>query len=100
MAQYHGDLSQFDNSFYASRSEKSAAIAIGLLFFVGFTGAHRFYLDDLRLGMAHLLACFVAIMFGIFTLNFALAFWIFFVQGLVLTGELVWFVFKVANDSW
>ncbi len=99
MAQYHGDISQFDQPFFRTKSDKNLIVACVLLFFLGFTGIHRFYLNQLRFGFFHLALCFVAVMFGIFTFNFWLAVGIFGLQSIVLLVELLLLIVQAINEA-
>jgi TM2 domain-containing membrane protein YozV len=99
VAQYHGDISQFEQPFFRSRSDKNLAVACILLFFLGFTGIHRFYLNQPRHGLVHLILCMFAVIFGIFTLNFWFAATIFGLQLIALTIELVLLVVQMINEA-
>ena len=96
MRKYHGDINQFGQSFYRTDESGQIIVAVILLLLLGFTGAHRFYLGETRHGMFHLGLCFVAVIFGIFTFNFRLAFAVFGIQALILLFELVFFFVRAA----
>lgn len=99
MAKYNGDINAFSGSFYKSRSDKNLFVAILLCFFLGFTGIHRFYLDEQGHGFFHLGLCFVAIVFGIFTLNFWLFAYIIMAQSLILLVEIILLFVRVINEG-
>ncbi|MFM5950169.1 MAG: TM2 domain-containing protein [Novosphingobium sp.] len=99
MAKYNGDISQFQDSFYRSRNDKNLFVAILLCFFLGFTGIHRFYLNQQGHGLFHLGLCFVAVMFGLFTFNFWLFAYVIMAQSLILFVEIIMLFVQVVNEG-
>jgi TM2 domain-containing membrane protein YozV len=99
MAKYNGDISAFQDSFYRSRSDKNLFVAILLCIFLGFTGIHRFYLNQQGHGFIHLGLCFVAVIFGLFTLNIWLFAYIIMAQSAILFIEIILLFVQVINEG-
>ncbi len=99
MAKYNGDISAFQDSFYRSKSDKNLFVAILLCFFLGFTGIHRFYLNQHLHGWFHLGLCFIGVVFGVMTLNFWLFAYIIMAQSLILLVEIIMLFVQVINEG-
>jgi len=97
MPQYHGDIGQYGQNFYRTDDGNRIVVAVVLLLTLGLTGAHRFYLGDIKHGMVHLGLCFIAVIFGIFTFNFWLAGWVFGIQAVLLLGELLFLFLRAVT---
>ena len=96
MTQYHGDIGQFGNSFYRSDEGGKIVVAVILLLLLGFTGAHRFYLDEVKHGMFHLCALLV-VLISLLSFAFSVAIIVAGLQALVLLIELVFFFIRAAT---
>ena len=95
MAQYNGDIGQFGNSFYRSDEGNRIVVAVVLLLLLGFTGAHRFYLGEVKHGMFHLCALLV-VMISALSFAFSVAMVVAGIQSLVLLIELIFFFVRAA----
>lgn len=70
MPEYHGDLMYRLGNVYTRDDDRNYPVAMILLFFCGFTGLHRFYLNDIGIGSAYMFPFAISIMVGIMTFDF------------------------------
>ncbi|MHA7818224.1 MAG: NINE protein [Erythrobacter sp.] len=93
MAGYHGDLMYKLGSVYTRQDNRNYPIALILLFFLGFTGLHRFYLNDVAIGSAYMFPMAITLMIGIISLNFTLFGVYLGIASLALLAEFFYFIY-------
>ena len=95
MADYHGDVMYKVGRTYDSSDDANYFVAILLLLSFGLLGAHRFYLNDLRIGWIYFTAFAVCAFAGVAMLDFTLLLWMAAIASFFLFFELVYFIYKL-----
>ena len=97
MADYHGDLMYRVGRTYDSSDDANYFVAILLLLSFGLLGAHRFYLNDLRIGWVYFTSFGVSAFVGVAMLDFTLLLWVAGVAGIFLFFELIYFIYRLVS---
>jgi hypothetical protein len=97
MPEYHGDVMYRTGRIYESRDDANYFIAILFLLFFGCLGAHRFYLNDLKIGWIYFTAFAVSALIGVAMLDFTLLLWVMGISFIFLAGELFYFIWKLVS---
>ncbi len=93
MAEYHGDLMYRVGNVYQRQDDRNYPIALILLFFFGFVGLHRFFLNDIKAGFAYMATFTITILLGIVTFNFTLLLWYLGIASITLLVEFFYFIY-------
>ena len=93
MPQYHGDVMEQVGRVYERADDRNYPVAIVLLLIAGFTGAHRFFLNDHMIGWAYLGGLAGSLLIGFATLNLTLPLLFLGIASLALLVEFVYFIY-------
>ena len=93
MAEYHGDLMYQLGNVYTRDDDRNYPVALILLFFFGFTGLHRFYLNDIAIGSAYMFPMAISLMISIVTFNFTLFGIYLLIASMALLAEFFYFIY-------
>ena len=93
MAKYHGDIIYQVGAMYQRADDRNYPVAIALLLLFGFTGAHRFFLDDHTIGWIYLIGLASTLVIGVITLNLTLPILYFCLASVALVCEFLYFIY-------
>ena len=97
MAEYHGDIAYRVGTIYESRREGNYFVAILFLLSFGWLGAHRFYLNDTRVGWMYFTPFAISALVGFAILDITILLWEIRIAILFLIGELIYFIYKLVS---
>jgi TM2 domain-containing membrane protein YozV len=97
MAEYHGDIVYRAGTIFESRDDNNYFIAIIFLLLFGWLGAHRFYLNDTRLGWTYFTPFAVSALAGAAMLDFTILIWEISIASFFLLCEFIYFLFKIVS---
>lgn len=97
MAQYHGDIMEKVGNVYTREDDRNYIVAILLLWFFGFTGIHRFYLNDHTIGWFYLSGLAVTVFLSFAMLDVTLFLFYLGIASLALLAEFFYFIHRIFN---
>ena len=93
MPQYHGDIMDRIGTVYERADDRNYPVAMVLLWIAGFTGAHRFFLNDHTIGWLYLGGLFVSCVLGFAMLDIWIPLAYFGIASIALLAEFVYFIY-------